>query len=335
VLFLDEPTTGLDPRGRNEVWAAVRAALVAGGTTVLLTTQYLDEADQLADRVSVIDQGRVIAEGTPDQLKSELGGDRIDVVVSRADQLAALTRRPASWHGRHRRRGHRHLLFMVMVVLLFGYLFGGAMTVPGGGSYREFLLPGMFALSMLFGVEATMVAVTTDAAKGVTDRFRAMPMARSAVVAGRGIADMLNSVLGLGVLLACGLLVGWRWHGSAAATLAAVGLLLLRFALVWVGVCLGLLVRNPEAVVAVQVHVWPLGFLSNAIAPTATMPGWLGVVAEWNRCRPPSPPPGSCSATPVSAGSPGPASTPSCRRWPGPCSSWPCSFPWRSTAGSG
>jgi ABC-2 type transport system ATP-binding protein len=88
VLFLDEPTTGLDPRGRNEVWEAVRA-LVAGGTTVLLTTQYLEEADQLADRVSVIDQGRVIAEGSPDQLKSKLGGDRLEVVVARADQLAA------------------------------------------------------------------------------------------------------------------------------------------------------------------------------------------------------------------------------------------------------
>jgi ABC-2 type transport system ATP-binding protein len=88
VLFLDEPTAGLDPRGRNEVWEAVRG-LVAGGTTVLLTTQYLDEADQLADRVSVIDHGRVIASGSPDQLKSTLGGDRLDVVVHRADQLAA------------------------------------------------------------------------------------------------------------------------------------------------------------------------------------------------------------------------------------------------------
>jgi ABC-2 type transport system ATP-binding protein len=88
VLFLDEPTTGLDPRGRNEVWEAVRK-LAGGGTTVLLTTQYLDEADQLADQVSVIDHGRMIAEGSPDQLKSKLGGDRIDVVVHRADQLAA------------------------------------------------------------------------------------------------------------------------------------------------------------------------------------------------------------------------------------------------------
>jgi ABC-2 type transport system ATP-binding protein len=88
VLFLDEPTTGLDPRGRNEVWQAIRA-LVADGTTVLLTTQYLDEADQLADRISVVDAGRVIAEGTQDELKSKLGGDRIDVVVRTAGELAA------------------------------------------------------------------------------------------------------------------------------------------------------------------------------------------------------------------------------------------------------
>jgi ABC-2 type transport system ATP-binding protein len=88
VLFLDEPTTGLDPRGRNEVWASIRS-LVASGTTVMLTTQYLDEADQLADRICVIDSGRVIAEGTPDELKSRLGGDRIDVVVARVEDLTA------------------------------------------------------------------------------------------------------------------------------------------------------------------------------------------------------------------------------------------------------
>ncbi|WP_030972283.1 daunorubicin resistance protein DrrA family ABC transporter ATP-binding protein [Streptomyces sp. NRRL S-1824] len=88
VLFLDEPTTGLDPRGRAEVWAAVRS-LVGGGTTVLLTTQYLEEADQLADRISVIDAGRVAAAGTADELKALVGGDRIDVVVRDAAQLGA------------------------------------------------------------------------------------------------------------------------------------------------------------------------------------------------------------------------------------------------------
>jgi ABC-2 type transport system ATP-binding protein len=86
VLFLDEPTTGLDPRGRNEVWQSIRE-LVAGGTTVLLTTQYLEEADQLADQISVIDKGRVIADGSPGELKSQLGGDHIDVVVRDAGLL--------------------------------------------------------------------------------------------------------------------------------------------------------------------------------------------------------------------------------------------------------
>ena len=88
VLFLDEPTTGLDPRGRNEVWQAIRA-LAAGGTTVLLTTQYLDEADRLADRIAVIDRGRVIADGAPEELKSTVGGDQIDVVVRGEHDLAA------------------------------------------------------------------------------------------------------------------------------------------------------------------------------------------------------------------------------------------------------
>ncbi|MEE1817677.1 ATP-binding cassette domain-containing protein [Streptomyces sp. SP18ES09] len=92
VLFLDEPTTGLDPRGRTEVWDSVRS-LVGGGTTVLLTTQYLEEADRLADRISVVDRGRVVAEGTPDALKARVGADRITVVVrdaARLDEAAGL-----------------------------------------------------------------------------------------------------------------------------------------------------------------------------------------------------------------------------------------------------
>jgi ABC-2 type transport system permease protein len=175
------------------------------------------------------------------------------------------------------------LLFPVLMLVMFGYLFGGAMSVPDGGDYREFLVPGMLGLTMVFGVEATMIAVTSDAATGVTDRFRSMPMAPSAVVVGRSTADMLSSMLGLAVLIACGLVVGWRWRGSGGEALLAVGLLLLlRFALVWVGVYLGLLAKSPEAVTAVQILVWPLAFLSNAFVASATMPGWLGTIAEWN-----------------------------------------------------
>jgi ABC-2 type transport system permease protein len=174
-------------------------------------------------------------------------------------------------------------VFPVMIVLMFGLLFGGAINVPDGGDYFEFLMPGMFAMTMLFGLETTMIAVTTDAAKGVTDRFRSMPMSASAVVLGRCIADMLNSTVGLAIMIATGLLLGWRWHAGLAAALAAVGLLLLlRFALLWLGIFMGLIAKGPESVASVQILVWPVSFLSNVFVDPATMPSWLGVIAQWN-----------------------------------------------------
>lgn len=176
-----------------------------------------------------------------------------------------------------------NLLFPVLMVLIFGYLLGGGIAVPGGGSYMEFLMPGMFALAMLFGLEGTMTAVSTDTAKGVTDRFRSMPMASSGVVLGRCLADMLTSAVSLAVMLVAGFAVGWRWHGTLAEALAAIGLLLLlRFAFLWVGIYLGLVVSGPGSVAAVQILVWPFAFLSNAFVPTETMPTWLGTLADWN-----------------------------------------------------
>jgi ABC-2 type transport system permease protein len=173
-------------------------------------------------------------------------------------------------------------LFPVLLLLMFVYLLGGGMVVPGGGDYRDFLVPGMLALAMVFGVEATMTAVVTDTARGITDRFRSLPMAPSAVVSGRCLADMLSSVVGLVVLIAAALAIGWRPAGLGPA-LAAVGLLLLlRLAFLWMGIYLGLLTRDPGAVMAVQILVWPFAFLSNAFVAAASMPGWLSTIAEWN-----------------------------------------------------
>ena len=174
-------------------------------------------------------------------------------------------------------------VFPLMIVLMFGLLFGGAIRVPNGGNYFEFLMPGMFATTMLFGLETTMIAVTTDASKGVTDRFRSLPMSASAVVLGRCIADILNSIVGLALLIGAGLLLGWRWHAGMSAALAAVGLLLLlRFALLWVGIFFGLLAKGPESVTSVQILVWPISFLSNVFVNPSTMPSWLGAIAQWN-----------------------------------------------------
>jgi ABC-2 type transport system permease protein len=174
------------------------------------------------------------------------------------------------------------LFFPVLMLVMFLYLLGGGMAVPGGGSYRDFLVPGVLGLAVVFGLEGTMTAVVTDAGRGITDRFRSMPMAPSAVVAGRCLADMASSVLGLAVLAIAGLVVGWRPDGFAPA-LAAFGLLLLlRLAFLWIGIYLGLLTRDPASVTAVQILVWPFAFLSNAFVATSTMPGWLATVAEWN-----------------------------------------------------
>jgi ABC transporter DrrB family efflux protein len=172
----------------------------------------------------------------------------------------------------------------IMFVLVFGYVFGSGMSVPGGGNYREFLLPGVFVMTMLYGIGATATGVAMDVSRGVVDRFRSMPMARSALVTGRSVADLFRALLELATLVVCGLLVGWRWRNSLADALFAVGLiLLLRFALTWVGIYLGLVTRNPDTVgVIVFPAAFPLTAISNVFVAPELMPGWLGTVSAWN-----------------------------------------------------
>ncbi|MER6235483.1 ABC transporter permease [Streptomyces clavifer] len=173
------------------------------------------------------------------------------------------------------------LVFPVMLLLMFNYLVGGGRGVEGDNT--EFLVPGMLALTMAFGLEGTMLAVTQDLGKGVVDRFRSMPMVSGAVLVGRSAADMLQSVAALAVMTGVGFALGWRWHNGPAAALAGLGLLLLlRFAMLWAGIHLAMVAGRPEMVQAVQILVWPVGFLSNVFASPESMPGWLGTVVEWN-----------------------------------------------------
>jgi ABC-2 type transport system permease protein len=174
-------------------------------------------------------------------------------------------------------------LFPVLVMGMFVGLLGGAIGAATGGSYLNFVMPGAFAMAMFFGLEGTMMAVSTDASKGVTDRFRSLPMSGLAVVAGRCLADMINSIIALVVVVSAGLLFGWRPEASAAGIAAAFALLLLlRFAMLWVGVFIGLKAKSQEAVTSVQVVIWPLLFLSSVFIDTSTMPRWLGTIAEAN-----------------------------------------------------
>jgi ABC-2 type transport system permease protein len=175
------------------------------------------------------------------------------------------------------------LAFPVVAVLLFGYVFGSAMAVPGEGNYREFLMPGLFVMAMAFGIGNTTVGVESDTRNGILDRFRSMPMSRVAFVGGRSLSDMVSASFDLVMLIACGLIVGWRWNNGIVEALQAIGLLmLLRFSLIWVGIYLGLLVRSPESAMQIFSLMLPITMIANTFVAPEMMPAWLGTVAEWN-----------------------------------------------------
>jgi ABC transporter DrrB family efflux protein len=426
ILFLDEPTTGLDPRSRNEIWAIVRE-LVREGTTLLLTTQYLEEADQLADRIAVIDHGRVIAQGTGNELKDRVGGQILEVELTsaaqrdeaqtvltrvgcgepepgeRVDQLtmpaprdglslvedaaSALRhagigvsdlglRRPtlddvflqltgappsedgagsdgsvsgredageasaaghragsaggdgarsAGGDGAARAGGHgvgwsfalhrptlgglraafldasvvtgrnlRHfirqpqlLIFStiqpIMFVLLFAYVFGGAVRGSlHGVKYIDFLLPGIFVQSVAFRATQTAVGLSEDLEHGVVDRFRSMPMTRSAVLIGRTVADLVRNVLIIGLMIAVGYLIGFRFHAGVPEALASIAVVSgFGLALSWIFAFVALTVRGAEAAQSAGfVVIFPLVFASSVFVPVASMPAWLQAFAK-------------------------------------------------------
>ncbi len=175
------------------------------------------------------------------------------------------------------------LIFPAIMIVLFGYVFGSAIKVPGGGNYREYLMPGLFAMTTFTSLVTTMLAVATDASKGVMDRFRSMPTARSAVPFGQVGGDILIGSAGMVILVGCGFAVGWKIHHGILSALAAFGLLLLlRYSLSWVGVFLGLLVKNDETADQFLPLIFPVSMLSNSFVPTAGMPVWLRTISDWN-----------------------------------------------------
>jgi ABC transporter DrrB family efflux protein len=395
ILFLDEPTTGLDPRSRNQIWAAVRE-LQREGTTLLLTTQYLEEADELADRIAVIDQGRVIAEGTGSELKDRVGGQLLELELADAaerdraravlagvgcgdpepaerpdrltmpaprdglelieeaaaelrragigvsdlglrrptldDVFLQLTGAPPSEDGgpptpaaveparrsraalvrpqfpsprvmrsavtdaavvtsrnlRHFIREPQLLIFStiqpIMFVLLFVYVFGGAVkgSLPRGVAYADFLLPGIFVQSVTFRASMTAVGLSQDLERGVIDRFRSMPMARSAVLLGRTLADLVRNILIIGLMIVVGYVVGFRFQGGVPGALASIAVVAaFGLALSWIFAFVALTVRGAEAAQSAGfVVTFPLVFASSVFVPVSTMPSWLEAFAK-------------------------------------------------------
>ncbi len=171
----------------------------------------------------------------------------------------------------------------IMFLLLFVYVFGGAIVTPGY-EYKDFLLPGIIVQNIAFGGFVTAVGLNEDLSKGLIDRFRSLPMARPAVLAGRTLADVATNTLSVFILLGTGLIIGFRFDaGVPEILLGLVLLLLFGYAFSWVFAWLGLLVSSPESANSVGfIAVFPLTFISSAFVPVDSMPGALEWFAQVN-----------------------------------------------------
>ena len=172
----------------------------------------------------------------------------------------------------------------LLFTVLFVYIFGGAIPLPGGGSYVDYLLAGILALNLVTSTMGTGVGLSTDLHEGMIDRFRSLPMWRSAVLVGRTMADLLTSLLCALIVALTGLAVGWRPN---ATTLSIVGgfalVLFFAYAVTWVAACVGLNSKSPESAASFGfIVLFPITFVSNAFVPTQHMPGWLQAIADWN-----------------------------------------------------
>jgi ABC transporter DrrB family efflux protein len=169
----------------------------------------------------------------------------------------------------------------IMFVLLFRYVFGGAIAVTGT-SYVNYLMAGIFTQTVIFGSTTTGVGLANDLQRGLVDRFRSLPMAKSAVLTGRTISDMVRNTFIVIVMWTVGLLVGFRPEGSVLSWFAAAGILILTsFAFSWISALIGLLVNSVEAAQSAGfIWLFPLTFASSAFVPTKSMPDWLRVFAE-------------------------------------------------------
>jgi ABC-2 type transport system permease protein/oleandomycin transport system permease protein len=170
----------------------------------------------------------------------------------------------------------------VIFVLLFRYVFGGAIDVPGPIPYVDFLMPGVFVQTVVFGALATAIGLAADMKTGLLERFRSLPMARSAVLAGRTFADLTRNVFVVLLMVAVGFLVGFRIHTGAMALIAGILLLLFfGYAMSWIFATVGLALGDPETAQAAAFPVLaPLVFASTVFVPLERMPGWLQVWAE-------------------------------------------------------
>jgi ABC-2 type transport system permease protein len=199
-----------------------------------------------------------------------------DVTVLTRRNLLHVRREPAQWSDA--------TVQPILFTVLFVYIFGAAMVLPGGGSYKAFAIGGLVTMNLTTASMGTAVGLSSDLATGVINRFRTLPMARSAILAGRTLSDLLAALLCGSIVLATGWAIGWRPGNGLAGVAAGLGVaLLFSYALSWFTACIGLSVSDPESSQAVGlVILFPLAFVSSCFVPTQGLPTVMRVIADWN-----------------------------------------------------
>ena len=172
----------------------------------------------------------------------------------------------------------------IMFVVMFGYVFGGAIKPPGGGNYREFLMGGIIAQTIVFSAFGVAMSIANDRKNQAVDRFRSLPIKRGAVLGGHAVANLIKALLPIALMSITGYLIGWRIRGDVAHTgMAYLLMVAFAFAMIWVGVLIGSVVATPEGVTGIAfVALFPITFIASTFVPISSMPGPLKAIAEWN-----------------------------------------------------
>ncbi len=215
---------------------------------------------------------------------TDIGLPRPPGTVRRACDVLALTGRNLVHIAREPLQLSDVTVQPVLFTLLFVFVFGAGVVLPGGGTYADFAIAGLLALNLTTSSMGTAVGLSTDLNSGVIDRFRTLPMWRPAVLVARSLADLSTAVVCAVIVALTGLVVGWRPEGSPLETVAGFGIFLLfSYALSWGCGCLGMISKGPESAQGIGlVILFPLAIVSNALVPTQRMPTALRIIADWN-----------------------------------------------------
>jgi ABC-2 type transport system permease protein len=205
-------------------------------------------------------------------------------VASRVRDVVVMTRRNLVHIAREPMQLSDVTVQPVLFTVLFVYVFGSGMTLPGHASYTNFVIAGLLSMNLVTSSMGTGIGLATDISTGMIERFRTLPMWRASVLVGRTVSDLLSAAVCSVIVALVGLVVGWRPETGMLSVLAGFGVaLLFTYALTWPTACAGIIAKSPESAMSVGfIIIFPLAFISNALVPTRHMPSWLRVIANWN-----------------------------------------------------